>query len=227
MRALLAAVGLLAALVPATGCRRMLGLETHVDPDATFAAHRSGSDLIVDRLGAGKSGVLRPAGILRLPGSPGWVLSSGGEPRAWLWLEDPSHVVVRGGPTGRAPRLGEVRPSWDDGAIRLTLAPADGPAATTDVFAREGGGTGPAVLSRRATLSVDLRGTYRATVRDPAGAPVGWLRVQMTRNGPVAAGYDAVLPPACGGALAAAAAAALDDEIASIERQALDVHRGS
>jgi hypothetical protein len=219
------ALTVLALVVLAAACRTILRPAPPVDPEATFAAHRAGVELVVDRLGEGRTGVLRPASRIRLRNEPAFVLSSGGETLAWLWLEGPSHVVVRGARTGDAARLGEIRPSWDDGAIRLALVPRDGPALTTDTFAREGRGVGPGRLSRNARLDIDLRGTYRATLRDASGAPVGWLRVRTTRSGPVAAAYEGVLPADYGAELAAAAAVALDAEIAWIERQTIDVHR--
>jgi hypothetical protein len=218
-------LALLALVAVPAACRTVFRPPPPVDPEATFAAHRSGVELVIDRLGADRTGVLRPPGRVRLPGAPAFVLLSGGESVAWFWLDGPARVVARRERAGGGPPLAEVRPSWDDGAIRLTLLPQEGPALNTDTFAREGGGVGPARLSRNARLDIDLRGTFRATVRDAKGNPVGWLRVRTTRSGPVAAAYEGVLPPEYASEVAAAAAVALDAEISWIERQTVDVHR--
>src|SRR5438093_8219488 len=111
-----------------------------VDPEVTFAAHQEHSGLAIDRLGRGRSGALRPAGWLRRPGAPTFVLLADGQRIAALWPAG-DRVVVRSATAREAPLVGEVASGWDTGAIRLALRPAGSPAFSSDPFAREGGGT--------------------------------------------------------------------------------------
>jgi hypothetical protein len=97
----------------------------------------------------------------------------------------------------------------------------------TDTFAREGAGTGPSLLSRNAQTVLDVRGAYRATVRDDAGKPIGWLRARISPYQPSPRIYDARLPADVDDSVPAAVALALRDEIDWIERNAIDVYRGS
>jgi len=83
-----------------------------VDPDATFAAHREHGGLVVDRLGPGRAGELRPAHWVRLPGDPTFVLEADGERLAALWVTG-ERVVVRRAPAEDAPVVGEIDPAWD------------------------------------------------------------------------------------------------------------------
>jgi hypothetical protein len=197
-----------------------------IDPEATFAAHQEHSELAIDRLARGRSGALRPAGWLRHPGDPAFVLVADGQRIAALWPSG-ERVVVRSATSPEAPLVGEVASSWDAGAIRLALRPAGGPALCSDPFAREGGGTGPPTLTRAAETVIDVRGTYRAALRDPSGAAVGWLRTRIGPYQEASRIFDGVLPTAIQPELAAAAATALNAEIDWIEDHALNVYRGS
>jgi len=210
--------------VAAVGCAT-LHQNVPVDPAATFAAHQEHRELVIDRLGPGRSGTLRPAGWLRLPGSPTFLLQADGDTIAALWLSG-ARVVVRQKPSEAAPLVGEVVPSWQDGAVQLTLQPAGGPALRTDHFVRMGVGSTP-TLTRAAQTVLDLRGSYEGTVRDANGGAVGWFRVRLGPYLPAPRIFEAALPAAVPSEIVAAAAAALDAEVDWIEDHVLNVYRGS
>jgi hypothetical protein len=197
-----------------------------VDPDASFAAHQEHGGLAIDRLEHGRTARLRPAGWLRLPGAPTYELESGGETIAALWLSG-SHVVVRRAASASAPLLGEVIPSWDEGAIRLALQAAGGPAFRTDRFVRQQPGGGPGALTRAAQSVIDVRGTYEGTLRDARGVAMGFVRARVGPYQPAPRIYDGAVPAGITPALAVAAAAALEAEIDWIEDHALNVYRGN
>ena len=121
---------------------------------------------------------------------------------------------------------GSVEPSWEDNAIRLTLRSGD-VVYRSDLFARTVVGGGPPQLSRTAQTVLEVRGTYRAALRDAKGAEKGWLRVKITSYSQAARIYDGVVPPELGPGVAAAVAVALDSEIDWIESHAIDVYRGA
>jgi hypothetical protein len=198
-----------------------------VEPEATFAAHPTKGGLTIDRMRSGGSGALDTPGWLRGGGTPDWVLRAGGETRGALWVVGQSRILVRRGASSISARSGEAIAAWDDGAIRLALHLPDGSSFRTDAFAREGGGTGPALLSRAAQTVLEVRGSYRAALRDGGGAPVGWFRVRVGPYRAASRIYDAVLPAALDDALAAAAALVLDGEVSWIEDHAIDVYRGT
>jgi hypothetical protein len=197
-----------------------------VDPEVTFTAHPEHGEIVFDRLARGRSGDLRPPGWFRGPGDPTFVLVADGQRIAALW-RTPERVVVRSVASSDAAPAGEVASSWDQGAIRLALQPVGGSAFRSDAFTREGGGTGTATLTRAAQTVLDVRGTYRATVRDAGGAAVGWLRVRISPYQEASRIYDGVLPAAVQPELAAGAVAALDGEIDWIEDHAVDVYRNN
>ena len=154
------------------------------------------------------------------------MLVADGQRIAALW-PTPDRVVVRSAMSREAPLVGEVASSWDDGAIRLTLQPAGGPSFRSDPLAREGGGTGTATLTRSAQTVIDVRGTYRATLRDSSGVAVGWLRTRISPYQEASRIFDGALPAAIQPELAVAAATALNGEIDWIEDHALNVYRGN
>ncbi len=214
------------ATVLATVARFALGCavpppSVTVDSGVTFAIHRAHGGLVIDRFDTGRSGRLRPASWLRRPGEPTFVLEVADETPVAFWLPAPATVVVRRDGTA----VGDVRPEWEDGAIRLTLASRDGPPLRTDVFGREGAAAGPSVLTRAVSTVLDVRGTFRAPVRDPAGAAVGWLRVRIGPYLEAPRLYDGVLLASVPPALAVAAAVALDGEVDWIEDHAVNVYR--
>jgi hypothetical protein len=197
-----------------------------VDPDATFAAHQEHAGLAIDRFERGRSGRLGPAAVLRLPGTPTFVLEVEGEKVAFVWLAG-SEAVVRRTPADTSPLVGTVTPGWDENAIRLTLRPADGTALKTDVFAHKSSGAGPEALARTAQTVLDVRGTWEASVRDSKGAAVGWMRVRIGPYLPAPRIFEAMLPSGLPPELVTAAAAALGAEIDWIEDHAQNVYRGS
>ena len=197
-----------------------------VDPEATFAAHQEHTGLVIDRLARGRSGELRPPSWFRRPGAPSFVLVAGGERLAAYW-PDTERVIVRRAPSTEAPLVGEVTSSWEQDSIRLALQLVGGPTFRSDPFAREGGGTGTSTLTRTAQTVIDVRGTYRATLRDANGAAVGWLRTRISPYQEASRIFDGVLPAAIQPELAVATAIALNTEIDWIEDHALDVYRGT
>ena len=68
-------------------------------------------------------------------------------------------------------------------------------------------------LTRTANTSLDLRGTYQATLRDPEGRDVGWLRIQVSPRSNVMTNVEGVLPPTVGEGMAVAAAETLGAEV--------------
>ncbi len=209
----------LAVAVLAAGACARSRTTLPVEPGASFAIHPERDGFVVDRMRDGGTGVLEKPGWLHDPSGPSFILRSGADVRAALWLVGRSRVLVREDPSTLAPRTGEVLVSWADGAARLTLWARDGSTLQTDTFGREGPGTAPPLLSReRATSGVD--GTYRALVRDAGGTPVGWMRARITRDPHEARAYDAAFPARVEDGLAAAASVALDAEIGWIEEHA-------
>lgn len=198
-----------------------------IDSEATFAAHEEHGGVPLDRTRRGAGGEIASTGWLRAPGSPAFVMRVESQPVAYFWLTGPARVIGRPGETTAGPPSVELEPSFDAGAIRFTVRRAGGKPLHTDTFAREGGGTGPSVLSRNAQTVLDVRGTYRAAVRDEANKEIGWLRVRISPYQPSPRIYDARLPDDVEDAVPAAVALALRDEIDWIERNAVDVYRGS
>jgi hypothetical protein len=198
-----------------------------VDPEATFTAHEEHGGIVLDRMQRGAGGLIAPAGWLRAPGSPTFLLRVEEHPVAFFWLPGAGRVVGRPGSNSAEPPSVEVEPSFEAGAVKFAVRRGSGQALRTDTFAREGGGTGPSLLSRNAQTVLDVRGTYRATVRDDAGKPIGWLRASISPYQPSPRIYDARLPADVDDAVPAAITLALRDEIDGIERHALDVYRSS
>src|SRR5262249_12110195 len=145
------------------------------DPEVTFAAHRAGQHLVLDRLPSGARAELDHPGWPHLPDEPTFVLRAGGEVRAAFWIVGRSRGLVRRDIATTSARTPEAHSAWDDGALRLTLFVEGGPTLGVDHFARAEGGAGGGTLTRAAPL----QGTYRAAARDARGAPVGWLRVRV------------------------------------------------
>jgi hypothetical protein len=144
---------------------------------------------------------------------------------AAYWIDGNAGTTARAGlSTGDRP-LGDVRPTWDDNAIRLQIQPPDGQPLKSDVFARveEGGGT--SVLSRSAQTILDVRGRYRAALRDATGAEVGWLRLRIGPYEPAPRIYEAKLPAGVSDDLAVAAVISLASEIDWIEAHSQNVYQ--
>ncbi len=216
----------LVAAAAVAGCVLPHEAPATIDPTVTFAAHESHGGIVIDRMQGGQPAVLVPRSSWRFWSGPVYLLDEGGVTGGALAVTSPAHVVVRPDLRADAPVIDRVEPDWENGAVRLTLEPASGPALRTDVFARTSGGAGPSALSRQAQLSLDVPGTYEAAIHSPDGHPAGWIRVSIDgRNGP--ARYEAVLPPSVDEPLAAAAVQALSSEIAFIESTTPGVTRKS
>jgi len=217
----------LVALLASSGCRLASRPTVPIETGVNFAAHREHARIVIDRLPDGAGGVVEPPGWFRWGGAPTFVLTRDGQTTAGLWLTAPATVQVRSARSPTAPIVAAVDPSWDDNAIWLTLRPADGAPLRTSTFERTVTGGGPPVLSRIAQTSIDVRGTYRAVVRNAQGGEVGWLRVKISPYQESPRIYDGVLPSDVAPGAAAAIAVALCSEIDWIETHTLDVNRGT
>jgi hypothetical protein len=184
---------------------------------ATFSAHETHDGLVIDRMRGGEPAVFAPEGWFRWPGDPILVRRDASGQHAGLWLVETGSVIVRDGPTKDARLIGRVEPSWDDQAIRLSLEPVGGPPLKSDVFRRIDLDPGLSALSRNIDDSLQVLGTYQASLRDPDGKAVGWMRVDITNRGNALVSYRAALPAGIDERLAAAAAQALGSEVDYIE----------
>jgi len=214
------------ALLVLLGCLRM-SRPVSIDPDVNFAAHVEHDQIVLDRVPGGHGGVVEVPGWFHWGTSSSFVVTSEGQTVADLSLTAPATVQVRSGGGAGAPVLGAIEPSWEDNAIRLTLRPSGDAILRSDLFARTVTGGGPPVLSRNAQSVIDVRGTYRAALRDEKGSETGWLRVRVTPYAESPRIYDGVLPADVGPGLAAATAVALGSEIDWIEGHTLNVYRGT
>ena len=212
-------------LIVCAACRLVSPPVVPIDPGVDFAAHVEHDRIVVDRLPDGNRGVVEAPGWFRWGGAPTFVLTRDGQMVAGLWLTAPATVQVRASRSRTEPVTATVEPSWDDNAIRLAMRPPDGPSLRTDTFQRTAVGGGPPVLTRNAQTSIDVRGTYRAAVRDASGAEAGWLRVKISPYQESPRIYDGVLPRDFSPGVAAALAVALSSEIDWIESHSIDVNR--
>jgi hypothetical protein len=187
---------------------------------ATFAAHESHEGLVIDHASNGHPGLFAPEGWFRWPGEPILVMRDADGRDAGLWLVETGKVVVRAGTTKDARVIGRVEPSWDDDAIRLSLEPAGSQPLRSGVFRRIDLGAGPSMLDRNTDDSLQLLGTYQATLRDRDGRDVGWMRVEITNRGPAVVSYSAARPAGIDERLTAAAAEALGSEVDYIQGHA-------
>ena len=196
------------------------GIATAVPASAaTFSARETHSGLRVNRPDGTTVGRLATNGWFRRSGAPDLVYREGGVPIAGIWESAPAAAVVRSGTTEKAPIIGRIVPSWNDGELSLTIEPAGGVPVRTTVFERVPGGG--AALDRDTSTRFALEGTYRATLHATGGADAGWLSIDVDPEG--ATRFSGDLPPAIPPALAAAAAAAVEDEVDFIYGNVIDV----
>lgn len=215
---------LLAVLAPLAGCTPALQA-LPADPSVDFAAHAAHRGLVIDEMPGVSPAVLVPGGWQYLAGGPRFLLQAHHHIIAALWFPEPGRMIVRRGADSGSPLVGEVDATWKDGAIRLKVKPADGTVFQTGAFDRIDGRVVTAALSSQAHTVLDVRGTYRAEVRDAKGVPVGWLRAKISPHQAATHIYDGVLPAEVNGPLATAAVALLDAEVNTIEDHALNVYQ--
>lgn len=211
------------AVLGATACR----VRTITpDADATFAMHQEGRDFVLDRASSVGSADVLAATWLRGPGQPMWALRRDGRTLAAYWIDGDAGTVARAGSANSDDPLGAVRPSWDDNAIRIAIEPSGGDPVRSDLFARTVGGGGPDALGRSAQTILDVRGRYRAALRDARGAEIGWIGLRIGPYEQASRIYEAALPATIDERLAVAAVLSLATEIDWIEAHALNVYQG-
>jgi len=201
------------------------GVRVPVDPAANFAAHAEGRGIVVDRMDHGQQAILVANGSM-FSRRPPFLLEEGRQDVAALWFDGARIVVGDGGGEAVDPPIGDVDPSWSHGAIHLTFRPSGHEPLHTGAFHRVGWGS-PELLGQQATNVLDLHGVYRAEVRDAEERPVGWMRVEIGRYGPVARVYDGELPSSINGPLAVAGVEQLESDIDWVEQHAINPYIGS
>ena len=210
------------SLIIACGCgARAIPLQS----DASFGMHQENRTFVVDRPRSSPPPTVTAAEWLRTPGAPAWALRRNGETLAAYWIDGNAGTTARAGPSPGDRPLGDIRPSWDDNAIRLQIEPPDGHPIKSDVFARAEDEGGTSVLTRDAQTILDIRGHYRAALRDATGAEVGWLRLRVGPYEPAARIYEAQLPASVSDDLATAAVLSLASEIDWIEGHSQNVYQ--
>src|SRR5262249_2501547 len=128
-----------------------LGLSPpEIDRAATFAAYRTTSGLAIVRVEGGSNGTIDAIGWSGF--APAFRVQVGGRPLGGLRLPSPARVDARSADGASA---GMVDPSWEDGAIRLTIRPATGPTLHTHSFRRVDVTSGLGVLSRNMQSTLD------------------------------------------------------------------------
>ena len=209
------------------GCVPRLQALPPIDPGVDFAAHVEHRGLVVDEMVGGSPAALVPAGGLPWSGGPQYLLQEQDKTIAALWFPSPGHMIVRQSADPQSPLLGQVEAVWTDGAIHLTLEPANGAKLQTGAFNRIDGRVATAALSSQARTVLDLRGIYRAQLRDANGETVGWLRAQLSPHRASPRIYDGRLPESVNGPLTTAAVALLDYDVDYLEDHAVDVYQGN
>jgi hypothetical protein len=217
-------IGAVAILVAACAPRTERLSPASVDAGATFVAHRVHGGYAIDRLDDGGTGAIRSVARLGSAGPTFEVRRDDGV-HAALWLGASATVTARRGTSPAGPVAFSVEPAWDAQAIRLTVRGGDGRSYRTDLFARADARAGIPVLRRGVDTTLDARGTFRAAIRAPDGATVGWIEARVT--GPDAPRVFQGVLPEDGAVMGPALAVALDSEIDWIEDHALDVYRGT
>ncbi|HUI25537.1 MAG TPA: hypothetical protein VL403_05585 [Candidatus Kryptonia bacterium] len=198
-----------------------------VDPAVDYAAHVDHRGLVIDEMPGALPAILVPAGWQSWSGGPRYLLQAHDKTIAALWFPRAGRMIVRQTADPGSPLIGEVDAAWSEGAIRLTFKPADGSEFQTSEFDRIDGRVATAALSSQAQSNLDVRGVYRADLKDASGAPAGWLRVQISPYQGASRIYDGVVPPALNGPLTTAAIAMIDSDVNYIEDRAVNVYVGN
>jgi hypothetical protein len=219
-------LGAVFVLLLASSCTPALS-PVRIDRGVDFAAHVEHRGLVVDEMAGGSPAVLVPAAWSSWTGGPRFLVQEHDKTIAALWFPKPGQMIVRQSKDPESPLIGEVDAGWSEGAIHLTFKPAGGPAFHSSTFNRIDGRVVTAALSSQARTVLDVRGVYRAEVRDSQGTPVGWLRARISPHQAATRIYDGLLPAPLNGPLATAAVTLLDSDVDYIEDHALDVYIGS
>jgi hypothetical protein len=206
----------LALACGAGGCRPVVLPASEIDPQVTFAARQVHNGFVIDRLPGGGPGSVVSARLLNWDGRAEFRVSDEGGPIGIVALTAPARVRMG---------EGEIQPSWDDGAIRLTLPEASGATLHLGPFERIGWSGGYSVLSRNARTNLDVVGRYRAVVLDANDEAVGWWEVKVAD--PIEPRRFQGVLPGVSPLTQAGLVVALDSEIDWIEDHVLDVYRGS
>jgi len=212
-------------LFGAIGCMVPTPPPAPIDPQANFAAHQISGGFVIDRSPLGNAGLVVPPRWFRWGDSPTFVVRADSAVVGALWLDAPADIVARATASGSSDLLDTIVPSWENGALCLTIRPTNGSAVTTSTFRRVGFGGGSSELSRMALTNLDVRGTFRAEVFDPAHRPIGWLQVRIDDPAEPRV-FEGILPTnvPIGGA---AMTVALNSEIDWIMDRVIDVYRGT
>jgi hypothetical protein len=206
----------------ASGCGPTALPVSELDPQATFVARQVHDGFLLDRLPGSDTGTVRPSRWIDLSGTPRFRVRTTQGTQGTLRLVSPAQVVIR---DANAQPAADVAPSWDAGAIHLTLRPVAGTPLRLGPFERVDGNSGYGILTRNAQTSLDVQGTYRATMVDADDRQVGWFQVRNVE--PYGARLFQGSLPGVSPEEQAGLVIALNSEIDWIENQALDVHRGT
>jgi hypothetical protein len=195
---------------------------SELDPGATFVARQVHGGFLLDRLpDDGDTGTVKAARF-ELTTMPRFRVRTTRGGQGTLTLLSPAQVVIQ---DASAQPAADVAPSWDAGAIHLTLRPVAGTPLRLGPFERVDGGSGYRVLTRNAQTNLDLQGTYRATILDAHDRQIGWFQVRNVE--PYGARLFQGSLPASSAEEQAGLVIALNSEIDWIENRAIDVHRGT
>jgi hypothetical protein len=217
------AVAALVLLAPAYGCAGSHAAPP-TEPGLTFAAHAVRDGVVVDTMRGGSPTAVVHHGFSLL--HPAFVVEDGPARGEAITPCGPGCAEVRASTAPGAPLVGRVEPRWTDDAIRLTIEPVGAPPIRTTAFLRRDWRGAPSSLTRDVELVTDVNGRYRAELREPSGADVGFLRVQLGTATAAAAVYSGVLPRSIDEGLAAATAVALGSELSWIQDHAHDPFDG-
>jgi hypothetical protein len=208
--------------VAMSGCGPTVLPASELDPQATFAAHQVHEGFLLDRVAGGDTGIVEPSMWINVEGIPRFRVRTTQGPQGTLRLTSPARVVIHD--AGARP-AGDVVPSWDAGALHLTLQPAAGPPLRLGPFERIDGDSGYSTLTRNAQTSLDVQGTYRAAMGDAHDPKLGWLQVRIVESYGARL-FQGVLP-GVSPEQQAGLVLALNSEIDWIENLVLDIHRGT
>jgi len=215
-------VAVIVIAVAASGCGPTALPASDLDPQATFAAHQIHDGFLLDRLPEHGTGIVEPSTWVNITATPRFRVRTTQGPQGTLRLTSPASVVVHDAASKPA---ADVVPSWDDGALHLTLRPAAGTPLQLGPFRRISGDSGYSTLTRNAQTSLDIQGVYRATIGDAHDPQLGWLQVRNV-DSYGARLYQGVLP-GMSPEEQAGLMLALSSEIDWIENRVIDVHRGT